>query len=274
MYFNENFSASDDGGRVDGCEFSDGRDWIIPLQSLSGLGDSPQQFMLLLNSYFPIRRVLVLCALLVCYGNVFGEEEKGEVEAEVAEKVEEESGEPKADERDETSEVEGDDGEVASEKEEAAAPAVARPVAADPVQLYGWREKILLDGYKQKIDAKLDTGAFTSSIHAEEKELFERDGKKWVRFIVTEPSKEDSPRVRIEAPLTRIARIKEPGGESETREVVRLAFKIGDRKLRGDFTLNDRSNMLAAVLIGRTTIKELGWVDPSRTNLAKKKIMR
>lgn len=166
------------------------------------------------------------------------------------------------------------DDEAASEAAEAETAAVARPVSPDPSQVYGWREKILIDGIEGKIDAKLDTGAYTSSIHAEETELFERDGKKWVRFIVTEPRKKDSPRVRIEAPLIRIARIKNPGGESETREVVRLAFKIGERKLRGDFTLNNRTNMLSAVLIGRTTIRELGWIDPSRTNLADKKVMR
>lgn len=158
--------------------------------------------------------------------------------------------------------------------EEAEAAVVARPVPADPVQVYGWREKVVIDGMKEKIYAKLDTGAYSSSIHAEEKEFFEREGKKWVRFTVTEPRKKDSPRVRIEAPLVRIARVKNPGGESETREVVRLAFKIGDRKLRGDFTLNNRSNMLSAVLIGRRAIKELGWIDPSRTNLADDKVMR
>ena len=95
-----------------------------------------------------------------------------------------------------------------------------------------------------------------------------------MRFIVTEPRKKESPRTKIEAPLIRIARIKNPGAESESREVVRLAFKIGDRKLRGDFTLNNRSNMLSAILIGRTTIKELGWIDSSRINLADEKIMR
>ncbi len=166
------------------------------------------------------------------------------------------------------------DDEAAAEESEADTAAVARPVLPDPIQVYGWREKILVDGLEKTITAKLDTGAYTSSIHAEEKELFERDGKKWVRFIVTEPRKKDSPRVRIEAPLVRIARVKEPGGESQTREVVRLAFKIGERKLRGDFTLNNRDNMLSSILIGRTTIKELGWIDPSRTNLADKKIMR
>ncbi len=188
-----------------------------------------------------------------------GDAEKGDAEKGDAEK----SDEP----------VDPED-EIAAEKADAETAAVARPVAPDPVQVYGWREEIFLDGVEGEIDAKLDTGAYTSSIHAEEKELFERDGKKWLKFIVTEPRKKDSPRVRIEAPLVRIARIKEPGGESEAREVVRLAFKIGDRKLRGDFTLNNRSNMLSAILIGRTTIKELGWIDPSRTNLAEKKIMR
>lgn len=164
--------------------------------------------------------------------------------------------------------------EAEAEEEEASAAAVARPVSPDPIQVYGWREKIHIDGIEKEISAKLDTGAYTSSIHAEEMELFERDGKKWVRFIVTDPRKKKFPRTRMEAPLVRIARIKEPGGESQTREVVRLAFKIGERKLRGDFTLNNRSNMLAPVLIGRTTIKELGWIDPSRTNLADDKIMR
>jgi hypothetical protein len=171
----------------------------------------------------------------------------------------------------EVKEIDPDD-EAAAENAEAAA--VAKPVNADQVQVYGWMEKVLIDGLKNTLNAKLDTGAFTSSIHAEEKELFERDGKKWVRFITTDPRVKDSPRVKLEAPLVRIARIKEPGGKSENREVVKLSFKIGDRKMRGDFTLNNRSNMNAPVLIGRTMIKELGWVDSTRTNIANDKVMR
>lgn len=187
--------------------------------------------------------------------------------------VEEKNEEDEENEEAKPSEVDPDD-EVAVEQADSEAAAVARPVSADPIQIYGWREKILIDGFEGSITAKLDTGAYTSSIHAEDAELFERDGKKWVRFIVTEPRKKNSPRVRMEAPLVRIARIKEPGGESESREVVRLAFKIGDRKLRGDFTLNNRANMLSAVLIGRVTIRELGWIDPSRIFLADDKVMR
>jgi len=165
--------------------------------------------------------------------------------------------------------------EAAAERKEAdAGSSVARPVSSDPVQVFGWREWVLIGNLQLKLAAKLDTGALTSSIHAEEKELFERDGKKWVRFIVTDPGEKKSPRTRIEAPLVRIAHIKEPGGKSEAREVVRLNFTIGERKMRGDFTLNNRSNMLSPVLIGRSTIKEIGWVDASRAYLADQKIMR
>lgn len=177
----------------------------------------------------------------------------------------------------------GQEGEAAAEEEDEAAAerkeadagsSVARPVSSDPVQVFGWREWVLIGNLQLKLAAKLDTGALTSSIHAEEKELFERDGKKWVRFIVTDTGEKKSPRTRIEAPLVRIAHIKEPGGKSEAREVVRLNFTIGERKMRGDFTLNNRSNMLSPVLIGRTTIKEIGWVDASRAYLADQKIMR
>lgn len=170
--------------------------------------------------------------------------------------------------------AEEDDEATAERKEADAGTAVARPIPPSPMQVYGWREWVLIGNLEMKLAAKLDTGALTSSIHAEEKELFERDGKKWVRFIVTDPGEKNSPRTRIEAPLVRIAHIKEPGGKSEPREVVRLNFMIGERKLRADFTLNNRSNMLSPVLIGRSTIKEIGWVDPGRAYLADQKILR
>lgn len=166
------------------------------------------------------------------------------------------------------------DDESAAEDLDAEAAAVAKPVTDEPIQIYGWREYITLDGVKERLQAKLDTGALTSSIHAEEMELFERDGKKWVRFIVTDPRVKKPARTRLEAPLVRIARVKEPGGDSVAREVVRLGFTIGERKVRGEFTLNNRSNMLAPVLIGRTVLKDLGWVDSGRTHLSDQKIFR
>jgi hypothetical protein len=151
---------------------------------------------------------------------------------------------------------------------------VPLPVISDPVQIYGWREKVKIGELSEEMIAKLDTGALTSSVHAENQEIFERDGKKWVKFTVTAPRDKSSKRISIQAPLVRVVRIKEPGAESESRYVVRLNFQIGDRRLKDEFTLKNRNNMLNPVLIGRSTIRDLGWVDPSRTYLANDKIMR
>ncbi len=169
--------------------------------------------------------------------------------------------------------VDPDDAQAA-ENADAAKAAVAKPVSPELVRVYGWREDIEIKGFPGKLQAKLDSGALTSSIHAEEKEFFERDGKKWVRFLVKDTRKDKTINGRLEAPLVRVAKIKEPGGVSVAREVVLLSFRLGDKKFRGEFTLNNRSNMLSPVLIGRSIIKDLGWVDVSRTHLADQNILR
>jgi hypothetical protein len=255
---------------------------IILLPFVPSQGDIPPRIMRFFN-YFTIGTFLVIFMLMSGFNPAAADEPKRpDASEKPAEKVTEAKTDPttptekieetkKAEETKDVPKIDPDD---AVAVEEADAAAVAKPVTADLVQVYGWREKILVEGLKQTLNAKLDTGADTSSIHAEDKELFERDGKKWVKFIVTDPRIKDSPRVRLEAPLVRVARIKNPDGDSETREVVKLSFKIGDKKMRGDFTLNNRSNMSTPVLIGRTVIKELGWIDSARTNIADDKIMR
>ena len=162
----------------------------------------------------------------------------------------------------------------AAEDADADQAAVAKPVSPELVRVYGWREDIEIKGFPGKLQAKLDSGALTSSIHAEEKEFFERDGKKWVRFLVKDTRKDKTTSGRLEAPMVRIAKIKEPGGVSVAREVVLLSFRLGDRKFRGEFTLNNRGNMLSPILIGRSIIRDLGWVDVSRTHLADQNILR
>lgn len=203
-------------------------------------------------------------------GSEADKQEQGQNDEGTEEKVDSQAAEPP------TEDEEAEEKKEAKQAEEAAK--VARPVSSDPVQIYGWREWVTItngDDQELRLQAKLDTGARTSSIHTAEKELFERDGKKWVRFVVEDTAENgDRQRMRMEAPLVRIARIKTPGGESETREVVRLKFLIGERRLKVDFTLNNRKNMLSPVLLGRRTISVLGWVDPTRAYLAETNEMR
>lgn len=225
---------------------------------------------------------ILLAALLCCifHGSIVpavrASPESGESAASVARPDAADEARPAAADSPPDAEDVEDEGTAAlpSEEREAVQAAVARPVPADPIQVFGWREMITIGEIDEAFHAKLDTGALTSSIHAEDIELFERDGDKWVRFIATNPRDEDSSRSVVEAPFIRYARIKEVGGGYSRREVVRLGLKIGDRSLRGEFTLANRSNMLVPVLIGRTMLRDLGWVDSSRTYIADQNIFR
>ena len=164
--------------------------------------------------------------------------------------------------------------EPGEEQEDGEGETVVKPVPVEPVQVFGFEEWVEVGDVADRMRARLDTGALTSSLHVEEEETFERDGAKWVRFVISDPSKTSGKRVRISAPLVRTARIKIPGGGSEVRKVVRLSLKIGERALRAEFNLNNRDNMLCPVLIGRRALQDLGLVDAGRTDLADKKIFR
>lgn len=142
-----------------------------------------------------------------------------------------------------------------------------------PIKIYGWLEHIKFININAKLRCKLDTGAKTSSLHVENETLFEKDGEKWVRFSIIDPNKKESQHVITEAPLHRIAKVKSSNGQMSTRNVVILQFKIGEKILSAQFTLNDRSDMLYPVLLGRRAISMLGFVDSSRSYLSKKNII-
>lgn len=156
-------------------------------------------------------------------------------------------------------------------KEEAVAGAPPAALPAKPVNggrqvVHGWVEYVFVGEEKIKVKAKLDTGAKTSSIHAEEVTMFERDGAKWMRFIFRDPP-DAAKRTEFERPLVRVARVKITGGGSEPRYVVALPLEVGEKRLMVEFTLNDRENMIYPVLLGRSALRHLGPVDAGRTHL-------
>lgn len=138
------------------------------------------------------------------------------------------------------------------------------------MNILGWKEWVWVLKPELVMRAKLDTGARTCSIHASNIEQVEIDGKRWVKFTISDPRNPKSIRLRHKAPLLRIAQIKNDTGGLDERYVVPLTVKLGKRKVQGEFTLNNRESMTCAMLIGRNLLQELGAVDASRTYLLEK----
>ena len=132
----------------------------------------------------------------------------------------------------------------------------------------GWVEKISFRENGVITKAKLDTGAKTSSVHAENIVVFSRDEKKWVRFelVVTDPEDREF-RTTLERPRVRRVKIKEHSGEHDSRPVVELALCFDGRYHLAEFTLADRTEFIYDVLLGREFLRGVAVVDPDATFL-------
>lgn len=118
-----------------------------------------------------------------------------------------------------------------------------------------------------RMEARIDTGAEFTSIHAEDIQLIEKDGKKWVHFALINP--ETNKKVPLEQRLRKKVRIKQSDSEKQTRYVVEMWVTIGKIRSLIDVTLSDRDHMEYPLLIGRNMLVDTMIVDVSDRHTAR-----
>ena len=155
---------------------------------------------------------------------------------------------------------------VIEELEEEPVAVAAAPVApTSQPTILGGIEKVSIDSIKQSFDARVDTGATTSSLNAVDIKEFERNGKDWVRFHLADKSQATEDQKWIEAPVVRYVKIRQSTtDQAERRAVIELWVKVGKIHEKAQFTLADRSQMSHPVLLGREFIKDIALVDVSK----------
>lgn len=138
----------------------------------------------------------------------------------------------------------------------------------DKYTLIGWREWIVFPDFENaRIKAKIDTGARTSAIHADNVEAVERDGQAYVSFIIHPNQKDNENTVMCVAPLVERRAITDSGGKTEERYVVSALVRLGDRSWPIELSLTDRDSMGFRMLLGRTALKKRFWVQPDKSFL-------
>ena len=100
--------------------------------------------------------------------------------------------------------------------------------AEEPRAIVGWKENVRIPALDLTLASKNDTGAESASLHAENIEVFDKDGEEWVRFDVVISEDEDEEAefeqetIRYEAPVQDTVLIKQKGAESQRRYMVKL----------------------------------------------------
>ena len=139
----------------------------------------------------------------------------------------------------------------------------------DAKLVVGGLEHVYIPSAKVTLKARIDTGAKTSSIHATDVKEFERDGKRWVKFKLISDTNHF---IEKTLPVFRTVRIKQDADtESQRRYVVKMKINLGTISQLVEVTLNDRSNLLYPVLIGRNYLNGVAIVDVSKKYLTQPK---
>lgn len=134
-------------------------------------------------------------------------------------------------------------------------------------QVVGEIEQVHLSPLDLLFNARIDTGATTSSFDARNIQRFERDGSRWVRFDTAHP--ETGEDVTFERPVVRRVRVSQAiSDDFERRPVVEFRFTLGGISHTAEFTLSDRSHLEFPVLIGRNILRDQMVVDVSKQNIA------
>lgn len=129
-----------------------------------------------------------------------------------------------------------------------------------PLGIIGEIEPIYILPMKTPFEARIDTGAENSSIDVENIRHFERDGEKWVSFIVK--NEQNGEVHRFEKKIEKTTTIKRLH-KSEKRLIVTMDVKFGDQIINALFSLANREKFEYQALIGRNILTGRAIVDTS-----------
>lgn len=120
------------------------------------------------------------------------------------------------------------------------------------------------------LDAKVDTGAYTSSLHCSRIKKEVIDGVEHLTFYLSGHSLHERKSRKFSTTDFVQKNIKSSNGHIEKRYVIKTHIALFGRTFKAEFSLADRSSMKNPVLLGRKLLAGRYIVDVSKKDLSKK----
>lgn len=138
-------------------------------------------------------------------------------------------------------------------------------------QVIGWREWVRLPDLNiEHVKAKIDTGARTSSLHAFDVKIFQKQGEDWVSFKVHPEQRNSKFTVATEAKVFEYRKIRSSNGHQAKRPVIITNVKLLDQTWPIELTLANRDEMGFRMLLGREAFRQNMLVDAGKSYYSEK----
>jgi hypothetical protein len=132
----------------------------------------------------------------------------------------------------------------------------------------GWREWVGMPDLEiRAMKAKLDTGALSAALHAEEIEVFEEETVKRVRFKVLPRQKSARGAKVYTADVIDERVVRSSSGHEELRPVIYTRVSLGLYTWTIEVTLTNRDSMGFRLLLGRDSLRRRFLIDPGQSYL-------
>jgi hypothetical protein len=133
------------------------------------------------------------------------------------------------------------------------------------MQTLGRSDRVDLPGlHLQDIQAKIDTGAYTCSLHCLRAEII--DGE--LEFVLLDEEHPEFTGIKYRFKKYDQREIKNSFGEAELRFVIKTKVKIFDRVIKAEFSLSNRGNLKFPVLLGRKILRHRFLIDVTKKDLS------
>jgi len=130
--------------------------------------------------------------------------------------------------------------------------------------IIGWQEWCSLPNLAiPAIKIKIDTGARTAALHAENIEIHERKSGSFVHFLVYPIQRNNTIIRHCKVPLAGQRAVMSSTGHKEIRYSIKTPIVLADRTWMIDVTLTNRDPMRFRMLLGRAALRGL-LIDPKK----------
>ncbi len=130
--------------------------------------------------------------------------------------------------------------------------------------LLGRLEWVWLDAIEQTLEAEVNTGMRNNLLYVSEFQVFERDGKDWVRFELVDSDASQ------EAPVVRLTKYAGSGGAIDKRPSIKTPVRMGSLVEEAEFLLTPGEKPSEVVVLGRNFLRDIAVVDVAQKHIQSK----